>query len=66
MDIPRVLAMNRYWEKHPPLHLMVAAYLGVTTQSGSETQDFKTEADNSASDLEHFMEMFSAAGGKIG
>ena len=38
-DIPRVGAMQRYWVENPPLHQLVAAYLGfkgkptVTTES---------------------------------
>lgn len=28
MDLPRLAAFNRYWVKHPPVHLLVAAYLG--------------------------------------
>jgi hypothetical protein len=28
-DIPRLDAWNRYSRDHPPLHLLVAAYLGV-------------------------------------
>lgn len=28
-DLPRLEAMNAYWRTHPPLHLMVAAYLGI-------------------------------------
>lgn len=29
MTIPRLDAINAYHRKHPPLHLAVAAYLGV-------------------------------------
>jgi lambda repressor-like predicted transcriptional regulator len=28
-DLPRLTAWNAYSRKHPPLHLMIAAYLGV-------------------------------------
>ncbi|WP_176219529.1 hypothetical protein [Chromobacterium haemolyticum] len=27
--------MNTYWRNHPPLHLMVAAYLGIKPESKS-------------------------------
>lgn len=30
-----VLEMDRYWADHPPLHLMIAAYLGVEPQSSA-------------------------------
>lgn len=32
-DLPRLQALNRYWADNPPLHKMVAAYLGVEPAS---------------------------------
>lgn len=29
LDIPRIVTFNAYWRTSPPLHLMVAAYLGI-------------------------------------
>jgi hypothetical protein len=29
MTMARYLALRRYWARHPPVHLMVAAYLGI-------------------------------------
>lgn len=29
LTLPRYEALCRYWESHPPVHLMVAAYLGI-------------------------------------
>jgi hypothetical protein len=29
MTLPRLYAFNRYWENHPPVHIMVAAYFGI-------------------------------------
>lgn len=29
MDIPRLVAMDRFWRRHPPLRDMVQAYLGI-------------------------------------
>lgn len=26
-DIPSLIAQQRYWRRHPPVHLLVAAYL---------------------------------------
>ena len=28
MTLPQVLELTAYWAKHPPVHLLVAAYLG--------------------------------------
>lgn len=33
MTIPRLKGMQKYWEKNPPLHLMVAAYFGLGKSS---------------------------------
>lgn len=29
MDIPRLRKMQHYWEENPPLHVLVASYMGV-------------------------------------
>ncbi len=38
MDIPRLVAMERFWRHHPPLRDMVQAYMGIegapTAESG--------------------------------
>lgn len=28
VDVPRLLAINKYWDAHPPVHLLVAGYMG--------------------------------------
>lgn len=28
-DLPRLKAMNKYWENYPPIHIMIAGYLGI-------------------------------------
>ncbi len=32
-DIPRLQAFKNYTKAHPPVHVMIAAYLGITTES---------------------------------
>jgi hypothetical protein len=34
MTLPRFMVLARYWAKHPPIHLMVAAYLGFSGTPG--------------------------------
>lgn len=29
MDIPRLEALNRYWKHSPPVHQLVARYMGI-------------------------------------
>lgn len=36
LDIPRLCALNAYWRNSPPVHLMVAAYLGIKPKEGAE------------------------------
>ena len=33
LTLPRVYALMNYWGKHPPLHVMVAAYLGIKDEA---------------------------------
>lgn len=32
MTLPRLDAMNAYWERNPPLHQLVAAYMGFKSE----------------------------------
>lgn len=41
MTVPRLKAMTAYWKHSPPVHLMVAAYLGV----GSKQEEDKGDLD---------------------
>ena len=36
MTLPRLSAINSYQKAHPPLHIMVAAYLGVNKDKASD------------------------------
>jgi len=38
IDIPRLISLNSYWQKHPPLHLLAAAFMGVKG-AGAEVPD---------------------------
>ncbi len=35
MTIPRMTAINKYQSSHPPIHVMIAAYLGIKTDASS-------------------------------
>jgi len=37
MDLPRLKAMNDYWDDNPPLHPMAKAYLGIGKDKPSRT-----------------------------
>jgi len=57
MDLPRYAAMSRYWDAHPPLHMMVQGYLGI---EGKQADSKKV---NDSEGLATFMQSFQAAGG---
>lgn len=40
VDLPRLAALNDYWSVHPPVHVMVAAYLGIGAETKPKEQDF--------------------------
>lgn len=39
IDLPRLKALNLYWADNPPLHRMVAAYLGIEPVGQEENTD---------------------------
>ncbi len=59
MDLPSYAAMSRYWDAHPPLHMMVQGYLGIESRPANQRSDEK-------SDLEAFIASFRDAGGSCG
>ena len=50
LDMPRVEAMMKYYSDHPPLHLMVATYLGIEP---------KEKTPSKVIDKTEFLSMFS-------
>ena len=38
-DLPRLQAFNRYTEKHPPQHILVAAYFGFPKEKPKQPDD---------------------------
>jgi hypothetical protein len=58
MDLPRLYAMNDYWQQHPPVHIMVAAYLGIKPAA---TSNISTPVQNDESELAEFLAMLAPA-----
>lgn len=54
LDLPSLGAFTRYWKRHPPVHVLVAAYLGV--ESADEPPQQRPPPDAAA--LEELMAMF--------
>lgn len=38
LTLHRYYALCEYWRDHPPLHIMVAAYLGIKSESRKESE----------------------------
>ena len=30
IDLPRAQSLSKYWQQHPPVHILLAAYVGYT------------------------------------
>ena len=48
-DLPRLIEQTRYWRKHPPTHMLVAAYLeykpsGTGTRTNVAANDASIQA----------------------
>ena len=41
MVLPEMMALFRYWQAHPPVHVMVAAYLGVGAKDAAELTEIE-------------------------
>jgi hypothetical protein len=58
--------MQRYWEQHPPLGDLVAAYMGYKAPAGATGPVAQGDpAGRSYGSLEELMAAFSASGGKV-
>ena len=33
LDLPRIQHLNEYWREHPPVHILVASYMGIKPSS---------------------------------
>lgn len=40
LTVPRLKALQKHWEDHPPLPLMVAAYLDIKPKEKASEEDF--------------------------
>lgn len=45
MDLPTLAALNKYWEHSPPVHVLVARYLGVKPPSKQAPEQAAGQVD---------------------
>lgn len=45
LDLPALAALNKYWQRLPPLHVMVAAYFGIKDPAETSDAPAMSEAD---------------------
>lgn len=48
LTLPRLEALYSYWRHHPPLHVLVAAYMGVKAPTKPADSSPATQQDNEA------------------
>ncbi len=65
MTFSRLDAITKYHETNPPLHVMVASYLGYYKPENRPKKK-KTETENTPDDVAEFARLFSSFGGTIG
>lgn len=49
LDLPRLNALNLYWDSHPPTHILIAAYMGVKPKQAAVSN--QTNQDSSLDSL---------------
>lgn len=55
LDLPMLIALNKYWRSHPPAHLLMAAYVGFKAPAEAR------EHVNDPAEVEAFLRMFRVA-----
>lgn len=61
MTIPRLLEMTEYWEKYPPLHVMVAQYFEIGGKRTGSTPQHSGQVGT----IDDLLNEFGDFGGKI-
>ncbi len=68
MTLPRLYEMQRYWEQHPPVGDLVAAYLGYRAPGDVGTASRRPGRGNPApkyGSAEELMAEFAGLGGQV-
>ena len=66
LTLPRLYEMQRYWEQHPPVGDLMAAYLGYKAPVGAPGPVAQGDpAGRPYGSLEELMAVFGASGGKV-
>lgn len=58
MTFPRLEALNKYWRQHPPVHILVAGYIGYKAPA-------PIEENNNQGDMDEFIALFQNMGGTV-
>lgn len=45
IDLPRLITMNKYWLNHPPMHILLAGYVGYKAPDPIEAPRTEKEQD---------------------
>ena len=64
MTIPRFLTLSKYWQNHPPVHHLVAAFTGYKGADGKRAVPPPSSQDDET-DMEIFLAEFQGIGGRV-
>lgn len=53
LDLPRLDSLNRYWAQHPPVHMLVAQYMGIKPQPHTQGAQIAHLDDQDAVPVQH-------------
>lgn len=44
LDLPRIGYLNDYWREHPPVHILVASYMGIKSSKSQQSEEDEAAA----------------------
>ena len=48
MTIPQLNAIDSYWQRHPPIHILIPAYMGFKPEESTKEGEVKGDLDSLA------------------
>jgi len=55
IDLPRLISLNKYWKKTPPVHVLFAAYVGYKEPDVVEIASTSEAVSEHQASIEEFM-----------
>jgi hypothetical protein len=61
MTFPRLETLSDYWQQHPPIHLLMASFVGHKPPNKPK----KISKQKKENDFDELMQIFGQVGGKV-